>query len=342
MLTGNRLLCVTAIFVAIQTASAKKGAQKEQEETPSGESVLWTDPGDPSSLDFRYGIGGSEHQPQPPFRFLDEDFSGSIAKVNVMDSRGATWNVKFGPEAHASAFCTRLVWACGYFAETEYLVDQGQIEGARKLQRAAANISGNGRFRNGRFQLRNESPKYLEGKTWSWVKNPFVGSREFKGLKLLMLLVSNWDSKDARDASNHMRSNTNLAIFEDNSAGATRYLYADDDWGASMGKWGGTFTWTKWDCKGFADQTADFVKRDKNGGLRWGFNGKHREDLTGDITISDVQWLLQYLGKITDEQLRAGLRASGATPEETECYANALRQRITSLQDLTEGASVQK
>lgn len=305
------------------------------------EHVLWTDPGDPSTLDLRYGIGGKERQPQPPFRFLNEDTSGTIAKVNVMDANGRTWNVKWGHEARASAFCTRLIWACGYVTEPEYLVENGQIDGARKLQRAASHLSGKGAFTNGRFQLRSDSPKYLEGKTWSWAKNPFVGTHEFQGLKILMLLVSNWDSKDSRDAKNHMRSNTNLAIFEDSSGGKKRFLYADDDWGASMGKWGGTFTWTKWDCKGFADQTKDFVKREADGSLDWGFNGKHHDDLTGDISAADIQWLLKYLGRITDEQLRAGLSASGATPEETECYAGALRQRIDALESLA-GVSARK
>src|SRR5262249_18813555 len=153
-----------------------------------------------------------------------EDLSGTIAKVNVMDANGRTWNVKWGPEARASAFCSRLLWACGYFAEPEYFVDRGQIEGARKLQRASSRISGSGSFEHARFQLRDDSTKYLEGQTWSWEKNQFVGTREFQGLKILMLLVSNWDSKDARDATNHMRSNTNLAIFEDSRGGKIRYL----------------------------------------------------------------------------------------------------------------------
>jgi hypothetical protein len=182
--------------------------------------------------------------------------------------------------------------------------------------------------------LRSDTPKYLDGQTWSWIKNPFLGTREFQGLKILMLLVSNWDSKDARDATNHMRSSTNLAIFEDISGVRKRYLYADDDWGASMGKTGGSFTGTKWECKDFADETKNFVKRNDDGSLKWGFNGKHSDDLTSDINVSDLQWLLQYLGRITDEQLRTGLTASGATPEETECFTRALRQRIDAMESL--------
>jgi hypothetical protein len=271
---------------------------------PPGEKILWTDPGDVSSLDFVYGVGGPQGQPQPPFRFVGEDRSGTIAKVNVTDGRGRSWNVKFGREAHASTFCTRLLWACGYVAELEYFLPNGRIDGVHGLKRADSRISDDGTFKNARFQLRTDSPKYLSGSSWSWRNNPFSGTREFQGLKILVLLVSNWDTKDARDfvgESGDKRMDTNLAIFEDNSTGQRRYLYADVDWGASLGKWGNTFTWSKWDCRGFAAQTPDFVKGVEAGYLEWGFNGKHHKDITDEISVADVQWLLRYLGEISDE-----------------------------------------
>ncbi len=334
------------ILTIVATLAAGVGYQrdhekKEPERPGPGENVLWMDPGDVASLDFKHGIGGSERQPQPPFLFVDEDMSGTIAKVNLTDSRGAFWNVKWGREAKASAFCTRLVWACGYFVEQEYFVARGRIEGAHGLKRAKSHVSNDGTFVKARFQLRSASPKYLDGESWTWAKNPFRESRELQGLKILMLLVSNWDAKDARDfvsvptGGSHMDSN--LGIFLDDSSGERRYFYADDDWGASLGKWGSTFTWTKWDCEGFAAQTPDFVKGVDNGWLRWGFNGKHRKDLTAHISVYDVEWLLTYLGRITDEQIRIGLEASGATPKETNCYQQALRQRIQQLQEAVGG-----
>ena len=72
------------------------------------------------------------------------------------------------------------------------------------------------------------------------------------------------------------------------------------------------------DCHAFAEQTVDFVKSVDRGRLTWRFKGIHSGLLTDDITVDDVQWLFQYLGKITDEQIRVGLSASGATPQETE------------------------
>jgi hypothetical protein len=311
---------IIGIVVALAISPALREPPPLKTTLMQGLNVLWTDPGNAASLDFQYGIGGTGRQPQPPFRFLNEDFSGSNPKVNVIDGRGTKWNVKWGQEASASTFCTRLLWACGYFAEIEYFLPQGRIDGAHDLKRAHSFIAKDGSFANARFQLRSDAPKYLKGAHWTWTKNPFVGTPQLKGLKILLLLVSNWDTKEA-----------NLTVFEDDSTGDRRFFYADDDWGASLGKWGNIITWTKWDCDGFAEQTPHFVRRLSDGSLQWGFKGKNRKDVTSDITVQDVRWLLQYLGQVTDAQIRTGLAASGATPENVDCFASALRQRIEQL-----------
>ena len=325
------IACVLAILTVLQPVVAY------EEEDP--DNVLWSDPGDSSSLDFEYGIGGKEQQPQPPFRFVDEDMSGTSPKINVNDSRGIAWNVKWREEARPNTFCTRLVWACGCFVETEYFIPKGRIEGAPGLKRAKSHVSSDGSFVNARFQLRTGPPHFLKGIGWSWTSNPFSGTRELQGLKILMLLLSNWDAKDSRDRvtapdGDSQQMDSNLAVFEDNQGGVRRYLYADVDWGASLGKWGGVLTWTKWDCEGFEEQTGDFIKGVDDGRIRWGFNGKHRKDLTENISVSDVRWLMQYLGKITDEQIHQGLEASGARPAEIACYSRALRRRIERLRQV--------
>jgi hypothetical protein len=145
---------------------------------------------------------------------------------------------------------------------------------------------------NARFQLRTDSPKYLDDYVWTWTDNPFMGTRELQGLKILVLLVSNWDTKDARNGGS---AGSNLGIFEENNSGERRYLYADVDWGASLGKWGHPIIRRKWDCKEFAEQTTNFVKGVDNGWLEWGFQGYHRKDVAEGISVYDVQWLLQYL-----------------------------------------------
>jgi hypothetical protein len=330
---------IGSLFVAVILARPAE----QQGHLEKNQHILWMEPSDPSAFDFQYGIGGESQQPQPPFQFVEEDLTGTSKKVNVTDARGANWNVKFGLEVKPSTFCTRLVAACGYFSVPEYFVPQGRIEGVHGLKRAAAYVSRDGSFANARFQLRSGVPEFLDGESWAWTSNPFLGTRQLQGLKLLMLLLSNWDAKDARDMYNANRRglglNTNLGIFQEDSAGSTRLLYMNDDWGASLGKWGGTLTWTKWDCKGFAAQTPRFIKGVEDGLVQFGFSGKHEKDLSGDITVEDVKWLLKYLGPISDEQIRQGLFASGATANESDCYTVALRQRIEKLRQVAQEIS---
>src|SRR2546427_8378243 len=141
---------IVEIGVALAMSLGSPQAAPHKFTLTEGNNILWTDPGDVASLDFEYGIGGSEHQPQPPFHFLNEDFSGSNPKVNVTDRAGTKWNVKWGHEASPSTFCTRLLWACGYFAETEYFLPRGRIDGAHDLKRAHSYIAEDGSFVNAR------------------------------------------------------------------------------------------------------------------------------------------------------------------------------------------------
>ena len=131
---------------------------------------------------------------------MDEDLSGTDAKVKVKDANDRSWVVKLGHEARPDTFCTRLAWALGYYVEPNYIVADGVIEGVKNLQRARKEIEPDGRFQNGRFQLRTSAPKYLRSVDWSWDENPFLGTPELGGLKVVMMLLSNWDNKDNRDA----------------------------------------------------------------------------------------------------------------------------------------------
>ena len=228
----HRSVAVLTVFVGLSTVLAYQGRHTNQDTLPPGERLLWVDPGDPSGRDFVYGVGGPQNQPQPPFRFVKEDLSGTRAKVNVVDARGVNWNVKWGHEAHSSTFCTRLLWALGYFVETEYFVARGRIEGVHGLKRAKSRIDDYGEFEEARFQLRSDSPKFLAGQSWTWLDNPFVGTRELQGLKIVMLLVSNWDAKDSRNTikqGGQRVMDSNLGVFEDSSTGTQRYLYVNFD-----------------------------------------------------------------------------------------------------------------
>jgi len=293
--------------------------------------VLWRNPGPVGALDLANGVGGAARAPRPPFHFVEEDMSGSNPKIKVKDARGAEWSVKWSEEAKPEVFASRLAWACGYIAQPEYFVPSGKLLGAKRLARASALVKPDGSFQDARFQLRTKSPKFLKKDNWSWSYNPFVGSNELNGLKVVVMLTSDWDNKDARDIDR----DSNLAIFEERRGGRSAFLYFVADWGASMGKWGHVYNRNKWDCKGYTEQTRGFVKGVKNGIVEWGYVGQRTDDAAKGIRVTDVRWLMQYLGRITDRQLRAALRASGASAEETGCFTGAVRTRIEELRSVS-------
>jgi hypothetical protein len=284
-------------------------------------------------LDLRYGAGGRRLLPRPPFTFLQEDTSGSTPKVRVRDGAGREWVVKFGRESRSDTFGSRLAWAVGYYTEINYFVPNGVIRGVRRLKRARKSIDTDGRFTAGRFQLRAARPAYLSGVSWSWDHNPFVDTTQLNGLKVLMMLLSNWDDKDLDDAR---RRGANTAIYRD----GRRYLFFIDDWGGSMGHWGHYLARSKWDCVDFYGESAQFVRGIDRGEIQWGYRGTHTGRMTTAISRADVGWLLRYLGRLSDDQLDAGLRASGATPDEAYSYTKALRMRIRQLQDIARGRMV--
>ena len=202
----------------------------------SARAVIWRDPGPVESLDLAGGPGGRDGTPAPPFRFVEEHVNGSQPCVSVRDARGRTWRVKWGQEVHTEAFATRLAWAAGYFVETTYFVPRGVISEASGLQRSRECIDAEGHFTDARFELDEEGvEKHFDEHSWAWNDNPFVGTRELNGLKIVLMLLSNWDNKDVRDVAR----GSNTAIFEHRISRHSREArYLIIDWGAALGSWG--------------------------------------------------------------------------------------------------------
>jgi hypothetical protein len=302
----------------------------------AGNATIWRDPGNVETLDFAGGPGGREGAPQPPFVFREAPSYGTNPKIIVSDARNSTWEMKWGPEVKAEPFATRLLWAVGYHVEPSYYVPEGQVEGAGHLDRgmprhdrqtSVIDRSKGNAFSRARFELRDPRITFVKDLNWAWESNPFVNSREFAGLKIMTMLVSNWDTKDSTSSRS---ANTAIVKFR-NEDGTEESRYLVNDWGASMGKWGSPMTHTSWDCQGYKEQTPYFVKGlDKNGMVRFGYTSQ-TQSMSQNISPEHVAWLMGYLGRITDDQIRDGLRASNADSADLECFATAVRSRIEQL-----------
>ena len=318
-------------------------AQKSKKES-SGTHVLWRDPGDIPSRDLHHGPGAPHLAPQEPFTFIEEVKTGESPKFKVKDARGVKWNVKLGPEAQSETVATRLVWAVGYFAEEAYYFDRVKVEGMKRLSRGRDHVTGN-IVRGARFEPRREDVE--EGPEWSWRDSPFEGSREMSGLKVLMILLNNFD---ARKGNNHI-------LYTDTETGReARYVVTD--LGATLGRAGGmggkrvkndleAFLSTKF-VRGVDEGDGvvefDFDTRPRGFGHLSVLHPKYyrgevkKEAAMRGISVEHAAWIGSLLSQLTDEQLRAAFRAAGYAEPLTEGYVRALRERInqlTRLQDLS-------
>ncbi|HKS28755.1 MAG TPA: hypothetical protein VJS44_13100 [Pyrinomonadaceae bacterium] len=336
----KRALALLLVLIAgLQSqvfAQKSRGKDSEAEARP----VIWRNPGNIRARDLRYGPGSYRLAPQAPFTFIEEDKSGESPKFDVKDARGITWRVKLGPEAQSETVATRLVWAVGYFAEEAYYFDRVQVLGLPKLSRGREYVGRDTRMVYGaRFEPRREDVE--RGKAWEWNDNPFEKTRELSGLKVLMILLNNFDARAAN----------NRIFYVNNSSGVREARYTVSDLGATLGKADGLGgRRTKNNLKDFL--STRFVTGTEDNGRTVEFDYDTRPTKLGMFSIfyppyyrgevkkeknmrgiptEHARWIGSLLSQLTDEQLRDAFRAAGYNRPTMDGYVRALRQRINQL-----------
>jgi hypothetical protein len=315
-----QVLAVLALLLSFNATVAAQDDDNGKKKVPDGVPVLWREPADISTRDLRHGAGGAASRPNlSNVTFIKEEKGGFSTKYRVKDGAGREWVVKIGKEAQSETAATRLLWAAGYPTEIVHLMPR-------------VNIRGKGTFRNVRFEAR---PKSIDrAGEWKWGENPFVGTREFQGLKVMMVLLNNWDIKDSNNVILHVPR-----------GGRDELHYAISDLGATLGKTGRwpvvwRFTRSRNDPEGFTgDRFIDEIKSD--GRVDFHFSGKKR-GIFNDITVDDARWIGSWLARLSDRQLADAFRAANYTPSEVRMYARAIRWRINQLANLGRGRTTQR
>jgi hypothetical protein len=280
--------------------------------------VLWRDPGALSTRDLFWGSGAAARVPQPPFRFQEEDTSGTQPKLVVTDGGGVVWDVKFGIEARAEVAANRIVWALGYLVEEMYFITEGVIEGAGRLKRADDYVAADGRFSAARFKRRNPDMDRT-GDRWSFAQNAFFGTRELSGLMILMNLINNWDIEGERN-------NAILAVKR--SDGSVEHWYIVADLGGTFGKMGGRLDkHTKWSLSDYL--VEPLVERVSGEHLDLHYDGM---DASLDkVPLEHAKWFAQFAAGLREPQLRRAFEAAGASPTEIDGFSRRLAAKIGEL-----------
>lgn len=325
MFTGKRIFRLAAFSIMLLlslafAASAQEKTKQKDKTIPQGTPVFWRDPGDIGSRDLFLGPGGEEMKPDVSnLTFVKDERGGHSTKYRVRDGAGRVWIAKFGDEAQPETAAVRLAWAVGYLTEINYLFPCVHIKDAPQPRKKFDRCEGDG-YTNVRLEARPKNFKRLE--TWSWNKNPFTSSPEFKGFIVLMGLMNNWDLKD----------DNNKILFVPGENGQNELRYIISDLGATFGKTGSFISHTR-------NKPEDYVKTKfitglKGGRVQFDYHGKN-SGLFDDITIEQAKWMGDMLARLSDQQLTDAFRAANFSQEDIQTLTGAVRARINQLVNLS-------
>jgi hypothetical protein len=326
-----------ALLPLLLTVAMAAGAQTGQQTKPVADGVIWQDPGDLRLLNLFWGPGGEKHQPQPPVAFVEEDMHGTSPKFDVRDSNDKKWKAKLGLEAKPETAASRLLWAVGYGANENYFFPQLQVTNMPATLQRGQNLAGHGGLVPN-VRLQRHSGKRIGD--WNWRHNPFYGTREFNGLRVMMGLIANWDLKD-----------DNNGIFENEKQAGPR-LYEVSDVGTAFGTAGKKYSdkQSKGNLGAFARTKLiahihnnyidlNFPKRPPLSSLfelEWDFFFRQTKILWvgRHIPRADAKWIGSLLAQLSPDQIRDAFRAAGYSPREIDVCTQAVISRIQELNSL--------
>jgi hypothetical protein len=212
--------------------------------------------------------------------------------------------VKVGSEARPEVVSSRLVWALGYHQPPSFYLDRWT---AVDPTRHVDGLRGGARFRPRDDGLEAQG-------IWSWRRNPFVGTRPYNGLLVLMMLLNSSDLKD---------DNNEIVLVEDGPReGASRW-YVVKDLGATLGETG-VMDPRRGYLEGF--EREPFIRGVEDGWVQFAYRGWHR-GLVSRVTVDDVKWMCARVLNLTDAQWRDAFAAAHYSGDETRRFVTRIKQK---------------
>jgi hypothetical protein len=330
------------IFLVLPVTSIAKDGKKSRHDTPSvptGAAVLWSNPTDIASRDLFYGPGGKEYAPHTTFTFLKEDLDGTNPKFDVRDENGVKWKVKLGPEARPETVASRLLWAVGYFANEDYFLSDLRVEQMQRLKRGQELIGPDGSMHDVRLKRYLKDQKKIGN--WHWRQNPFTGTRELNGLRVMMAVINNWDLKDENNSVYKEKA-------DDNHDPELQYVVSD--LGASFGTTGISFTHKGSKGNLSAYSHSKFIRRVSGQYVDFDFPARpnftrlvHPREFVVRMRLrwigrrvprADAKWMGQLLSQLSKDQVRQAFRAADYSSEEVEKFTELVEDRVKELNHL--------
>ncbi len=313
--SGYRSLLIVLMLVLSFSAAAAQDEKKKDDKEKSvkkeltGKPVMWREPTDLESRNLLLGAGGDQMKPDiSRLTFIEQKTGGFSTKYRVRDAKGNEWIAKIGKEAQTDTAANRLLWALGYETEIAYLVPKAKIEGK-------------GEYENVRLEARPANVK--RAGNWMWENNPFMNAPEFRGLKILMVMLNNWDMKD---------DNNEILAPKGDTTGEAELRYIISDLGATFGKTGGFLSRSRNKPSDYVK--AEFIKKVNGDVIDFSYSGKNQKLFEG-ITVADARWLSNLLKRLSDDQIKDAFRSASYSAEEVDLLAGEFRERINALAKLS-------
>lgn len=311
MLTIYRSFKSAALLIILVALCSGIHAQKKKakEILPNGKTVMW-EKVNIADRDLFNGPGGDAMRPDlSKITFIKKETGGYNKKYRIKDGSGRVWIVKYGREAKPETASVRLLWSLGYETEVNYWVPELTIPGI-------------GTLKNVRLEARPEGIKRYDG--WDWKRNPFTGTNELQGLKIMMVFLNNWDIGPY-----------NNKIFYDKESGELRYGLSD--LGATFGKLGSNNLPVVWRFGRSIGKPSGYaktrlVKGVKNGRVKLAYKGKSAS-IFKDITVPQARWLADLLLQLDDKQIKDAFRAANYSAGDIQTLTQAVKNRIAELDE---------
>lgn len=306
---NSALLFLFALIFVGNTVAQDKD---KKEKTGHGKPVMWETVNIPSRNLFD-GPGGTSMKPDlSKIEFIEEEKGGHNKKFRIKDGSGRTWVAKLGREARPETAAVRLLWGIGYKTEINYMVQK-------------ITIPGHGTFEDVRLEARPDNIDRLE--EWKWDENPFVGTKELDGLRMMMVFFNNWDVLDLQ--------NKVLQVGDEQH-------YIVSDLGSTFGSLGNNnlpVVYRLGRSTGKVEDYADSNLVDSVEGkeVKLAYKGKNRDVFKG-FTTDDARWLAELLKQLSNKQITDAFRAADFSPSEIKTYAKAVSNRILELDKAGKGA----
>jgi hypothetical protein len=309
------------LIAIVGAACAGVGRPQVQNTPPKPGASMWVEPTDLASRDLFYGPWGRALAPDPNdvYTLVEMKHTGVNLGMTVKDSKGREWSVKqpfpgnLDSEAPVEVAISRLLSGIGYRQPPVYYLPAFTLKDdfGRHVEIG------------GRFRPKLETLK--EVGMWDWADNPFVGTKEYQGLIVLLMMFNSTDLK-----------NSNNSLYEHRDGDYVEQWYVARDVGSALGDTN-RIAPRKNHPESF--EQMPFILGVNGGFVEFAYKGWYKNLVSARIKPEDVAWAANLLGQLSDKQMQDAFRAAGYDPNVARRFIAKLEQKIQQGRSLTLAAA---